>query len=393
MFLTSYLFNSTGYPLFHENVIEGKGCYVTDAQGKKYLDFEAGVWALPLGHCDSDVNKAMQQQLDEISHVGYKYNHSIVEKSAEKLCQIAQMENGKCVFLTSGSEAIEYGIQVAQAIRPGKQCISLKGQYLAAYGQGWQRDNLRWQQIEWTTDNQRTPNDWYEFLQHQYDFKSIGVFVFEPGNTSGLTKLPSPHFIKALALICEENHIVTVVDEVTCGLGRTGKWFGFMHYDHKPAIIAVGKGLGNGYPVSAVILSRQTIDEVENTGFHFAQSHQNDPMGARVAYEVVSKIETADLLLHTDKIGQYLRDRYAVLQKEISIIREIRGIGLMNCIELDNSVSEEAMREIDHQLFEQGIIAGVKPKERVVRTYCPLIVSKEMIDRYLWSLRIVLQCL
>lgn len=90
-FITSYIFNSTGYPLYNSNIVKGQGCYATDTQGRKYLDFEAGVWALSLGHCDPDVNLAMHQQLDEVMHVGYKYNHPIVEKSAEKLCQIEQM--------------------------------------------------------------------------------------------------------------------------------------------------------------------------------------------------------------------------------------------------------------------------------------------------------------
>ena len=355
------------------------------------MDFEAGVWALPLGHCDTDVNLAMHQQLDEIMHVGYKYNHSIVEKSAEKLCQIAHMEKGQCVFLTSGSEAVEYGIQVAKAIRPGKHCFSLRGQYLAAYGQGWQRDQQSWQQIEWATEDNFTPQEWYARLHQTYDFQDFGVFVFEPGNTSGFTKLPPQQLMTALARICAENQIVTVVDEVTCGIGRTGKWFGFMQYDFKPEIIAVGKGLGNGYPVSAVIMNQKTVVEAEQAGFHFAQSHQNDPMGARVAYEVILKIEKAELLRHTQSMGEYLRAGYKSMQKDFPIIREIRGIGLLNSIELDASVSEEAMREIDRLFFEHGIIAGVKPKEKVIRTYCPLIVTKEILDIYLKTLGKILQ--
>jgi len=391
LLITSHIFNSTGYPLYNENIVKGQGCYVTDAQGRKYLDFEAGVWALPLGHCDPVINQAMHHQLDEILHVGYKYNHPIVEKSAEKLLKIAQIESGQCVFLTSGSEAVEYGIQVARAIRPNKQCISLKGQYLAAYGQGWQRDGETWQQIDWTTGDSDTPQEWYSKLNQSHDFSKIGVFVFEPGNTSGLTKLPSQHLLIALARICKERRILIVVDEVTCGVGRIGKWFGYMHYNLQPDIIALGKGIGNGYPVSVVIMNQITAIEAERADFHFAQSHQNDPMGARVAYEVVAKIESADLLRHAKKMGDYFREGYRVLQKEFPMIREIRGIGLLNSIELDATVSEETLREIDRQLYEHGVIAGVKPKDKVIRTYCPLIVTPEIIDIYLQTLKKVLQ--
>ena len=262
---------------------------------------------------------------------------------------------------------------------------------MAAYGQGWQRDQQSWQHIEWVPEDDFTPQVWYDQLYETYDFQELGVFVFEPGNTSGFTKLPPQQLMTALARICAENQIVTVVDEVTCGIGRTGKWFGFMQYDLKPEIIAVGKGLGNGYPVSAVIMNQKTVVEAEQAGFQFAQSHQNDPMGARVAYEVIEKIENAELLRHTQVMGEYLRAGYKSMQKDFPIIREIRGIGLLNSIELDASVSEEAMREIDRQFFEHGIIAGVKPKEKVIRTYCPLIVTKENLDVYLKTLSKILQ--
>lgn len=136
----SNLFNSTGYAVYEEDMVSGSGCYVFDRKGKKYLDMEAGVWALPLGHCDPDINKAIHNQIDKMMHCGYKYNTEIAEKCARKLLQITEMEGGKCVFLTSGSEAVEYGIQLAKAIRPGKKCVSLKNQYLSAYGSGMTKD-------------------------------------------------------------------------------------------------------------------------------------------------------------------------------------------------------------------------------------------------------------
>jgi 4-aminobutyrate aminotransferase-like enzyme len=119
-------------------------------------------------------------------------------------------------------------------------------------------------------------------------------------------------------------------------------------------------------------MNQKTVVEAEQAGFHFAQSHQNDPMGARVAYEVIEKIENAELLRHTQVMGEYLRAGYKSMQKDFPIIREIRGIGLLNSIELDASVSEEAMREIDRQFFEHGIIAGVKPKKK---SFAPIVHS------------------
>ncbi|MEA5039214.1 MAG: aminotransferase class III-fold pyridoxal phosphate-dependent enzyme [Clostridiaceae bacterium] len=386
-----HLFNSTGYPLYNADIVRGRGCYVYDINGKEYLDLEAGVWALPLGHCDPDITAAMHRQIDEILHVGYKYNQPIAETCAENLLRIAGMDEGKCVFLTSGSEAVEYGVQLAKTIRPGKKCICLGSQYLSAYGLCGQKAESSWDVIPWDFHDRKSPDEWYRQLKSDIDFSQAGVFVFEPGNTSGLVKLPPHELVSALSRLIREHSIVTVVDEVTCGIGRTGKWFGFQHYDLKPDIIAAGKGIGNGYPVSAVIIGEQTIAETETSGFHFAQSHQNDPMGCRVVYEVVAKIERINLLNSAEAAGEYFRKQYGALQRELPVICEIRGVGLLNCIELSDSVPEAALRQADQMLFDCGIIAGVKPRERVIRTYCPLIVTEDMIDRYMQNLKFVLE--
>ncbi|MEG2288407.1 MAG: aspartate aminotransferase family protein [Clostridium sp.] len=386
----SYLFNSTGYPIYNEEVIKGSGCYVYDSRGNKYLDLEAGVWTLPLGHNDPDVSAAMHRQIDEIIHVGYKYNHLIGEKCAQKLLKIADIDYGKCVFLTSGSEAVEYGVQLARAIRRNKKCVCLTGQYLAAYGQCMEQKESQWETISWDYHHSKSVEEYYEEISDEIDFSNIGVFVFEAGNSSGLVKLPPRNLVTAISQLAKENDVVIVVDEVTCGIGRTGKWFGYMNYNLKPQIIATGKGMGNGYPVSAVIIKESIIAEVEKTDFHFAQSHQNDPMGCRVAYEVLNKIEKLDLLCNVVNMGTYFLESYRKLQQEIPIISEIRGCGLLICIELSKEISIEFMREIDRSLFQRGFIAGVKVNERVIRTYCPLTITMEKIDSFIVALKAIL---
>lgn len=387
----SHVFNSTGYPMYAADIVRGSGCYVYDRSGKPYLDLESGVWALPLGHCDPDVNNAMHRQIDEMMHSGYKYSQPIVERCAEKLLEISHFDDGGCVFLTSGSEAVEYGVQLANALRPGKHTLCLKGQYLSAYGLCAQRDKGSWEAIEWDAHDRQTADDWYDRINHQFDFSQIGVFVFEPGNTSGLTKLPPDNLVAALSRLTEEHHVITVADEVTCGIGRTGKWFGFMHYSIKPDIIAAGKGIGNGYPVSAVIMNGRTVRNAGKSDFHFAQSHQNDPMGCSVIYEVLTKIEREDLLDNAVNMGNHLRNRYAQMQRALPVITEIRGRGLLTSVELSASVTGQTLLQADRLLFERGFIVGVNPRMSVIRTYCPLIVTADMIDRYISALTSVLQ--
>lgn len=324
-------------------------------------------------------------------HCGYKYNDQIAEKCAHKLTQIVGFNGGKCVFLTSGSEAVEYGVQLAKSIRPNKKCVCLKDQYLSTYGICMQKSRQGWDFVEWDYRDSKSVEQYYDEISSAIDFSEVGAFVFEPGNSSGLVKLPPKNLVQALASLAAENNVVIVVDEVTCGIGRTGKWFGYMHYDLHPHIIAAGKGIGNGYPVSAVIIEASTTAEAEKNNFHYAQSHQNDPLGCRVAYEVLSKIEREHLLDATNEVAAYFLEKYREVHREFPIVSEVRGIGLLLCIELSHAVSCEAMLGIESSLFEQGFVVGVKPQERVIRAYCPLIVTTEMINQFIDALKNVLR--
>ena len=248
-------------------------------------------------------------------------------------------------------------------------------------------DNRDEQEKDGKTYEKKSKDTYCNEIVSAMDFSQIGVFVFEAGNSSGLVKFPPKNLVQAIVELARENDAVIVGDEVTCGIGRTGKWFGYMYYDMKPDIIAAGKGLGNGYPVSAVILKENMASEAEKAGFHFGQSHQNDPLGCRGAYEVLSKIEQSHILESSCEIADYFMNQYKKMQQEIPCISEVRGRGLLLCIELSNSITAQKMMEIEKQLFEQSYIVAVKPKERVIRTYCPLIITKEMVDSYLTALK------
>ena len=147
--------------------------------------------------------------------------------------------------------------------------------------------------------------EWYEEgLQNEVDFSEIGVFLFEPGNSGGIVKFPPCNLISALNRICKKNNIVFVVDEVTTGIGRTGKWFGYMHYSIVPDIVCMGKGLGNGYPVSAIAMTEDISERALAAHFHYAQSHQNDSLGCRVAHHNFYRNDKSVF----DGIGIYIKN-------------------------------------------------------------------------------------
>lgn len=387
----SKILNTTGYRVYSTNMSRAAGCYVYDESGNKYLDLEAGVWALPLGHCDSDINRALHEQIDIMSHCGYKYSQQIDEVCAEKLLEITDFEDGKCVFLSSGSEAVEYGVQLAKHLKPGKKTMCLKHQYFSAYGCSVPSQKKDWVFIEWNDSEDKSREEYETLLSKSIDFSEIGVFLFEPGNSSGLVKLPPVNLIAALQSFCQKHNIMIVVDEVTTGIGRTGKWFGYMHYPICPDIVAAGKGLGNGYPVSAVIMNKLVAEKASQCGFHYAQSHQNDPLGCRVAYEVLCKIEKNQLLQHVLEQSAYFVEGYRKLNEKIPVIAEVRSAGLLLCVELIPNVTADMMSTLEESLFDKGMIVAVKSADRVIRTYCPLIISKDMIDSYLSTLESVLK--
>lgn len=374
----SNILNCTGYELMDDNIVTASGCYVFNRSGKRYLDAESGVWCTILGHNHPVVNQAIINQTKNITHVGYRYSTGMEEETAALLLQTANMKNGRCVFLSSGSEAVELGIRIAKKITEKQVCLSLDKHYLAAYGQGYERNREDWLVIDWSNYSEEEGPD--SFLR-RIPFEKIGVFVFEPGNASGLAKLPPKKLITAIVSRIRANEGLIVVDEVTAGIGRAGRWFGYENYDFCPDIISCGKSLGNGYPVSAVIINEAVAVKVVKSGFAYAQSHQNDPLACAAAKAVLTVLKEEDFIAKSYVLGGYLQQQLKGLMQKYKIIREVRGIGLMQAIELKPEAGQNALVKIHRDMFEQGFIIGVKPAFLTLRFYPPLIIQKDMIDQ------------
>lgn len=381
--------NVTGCDIYNSAIVKGDGCFVIDSYGKKYIDFEAGVWALPLGHNNLEVNNAIIKQLSEISHTAYRYNHSIVEEAADALLHIMNLDEGKCLFLSSGSEAVEFTIKVLKKISKKPYLLNLKNYYLSAYGTSGSTDSYPWVSIDWQPYVDKHPSD-YGVLLDEIPFEQIAAFVFEAGNASGCVALPPKELIQAIVSRVKEHNGCVIVDEVTVGMGRTGRWFGFEHYNIEPDMIACGKGLGNGYPISAVGISKEICELLEKTGFVYGQSHQNDPLGCSVAKEVIQVIRDQDLLKKTRRNGLYLSNKLSELKGNHSFIKEVRGVGLLWVLEFVDSLDKQTLSMIHKKLFDAGFIVGLKLANHVLRFYPPLIIEEQMIDSLIKALDVIL---
>jgi acetylornithine/N-succinyldiaminopimelate aminotransferase len=176
---------------------------------------------------------------------------------------------------------------------------------------------------------------------------------------------------------------LVVVDEVTTGFGRTGEWFGFQRYGVVPDIVAVGKGAGNGYPVSAATVSAETATRVDASEFRYAQSHQNDPLAAAVSAAVIGAMESEEVLVQAAERSTQLFAGLREIAAGSRAIAEIRGVGLMRAVEFANHTSAV---DIQTQLREQGLLVGVHALTTMIRLYPPLVVSQRQLDEFLGAL-------
>lgn len=211
--------------------------------------------------------------------------------------------------------------------------------------------------------------------------KDVSEFIFEPGSSSGFVRFPPKALIGNIAKIVRDNGGKIVANEVTTGIGRSGKWFGYQHYDINPDFIAVGKGIGNGYPVSIALINEFTSGQLEQRPFHYSQSHQNDPLGASIAYGVIQYIKANNMISIADRNGLlFLKHLESLVDN--SIIIEVRGRGLMFAVDIK---SEKITNSIYNDLLEKGYIVGKRGS--LFRIDPPLTITKTEIDGFIDALR------
>ena len=384
----SCVLTCSGYNLVKTDMVRAEGCYLSDSAGRQYLDLEAGVWCMALGHGHPRISRVIADQGRRVAHMGFRYTAPVVEAAAEAVIDSVKIPGGKALFLSSGSEAVEFCVQAARRITSRPLLLTLSDAHLAAYGTAGRKDGGEWFCFDWRDCAHCTRLDCRSgcSLFASIPFDRVGAFVFEPGSSSGLVRFPPRVLIQALAGTVRGQGGRVVIDEVTTGLGRTGAWYGFEHYGLQPDLVALGKGLGNGYPVSAVAMTADVAHALANDNFHYAQSHQNDPMGCAVAREVISVIQEGGLVERSRQVGAHFFHGLATFGGRYDEVRQVRGRGLMMAIELAPDSAGKAYRA----LLERGFLAGYKPEANLLRFYPPLTLEEEDVDRFLMALEEVL---
>ncbi|MCP4177673.1 MAG: aspartate aminotransferase family protein [bacterium] len=384
----------TGHELTLPNIQKAKGCYIYDSDGKKYLDLESGIWCTSLGHSHSKVNNTIKEQIDIITHSGYCYSHKTVQDASEKILKLIGLYEGKCVYLSSGTEAVELGVQLFRKITKKSKLLTMSDSFLGSYGSAGTKKDDEWYLFDWSECSKCPDSDNCSSNCHlikEIPIESIGGFVFEPGSSGGSVKFPPRSVISNIAKLIKTHNGYIQINEITTGVGRTGRWFGYQHYDIKPDLLSLGKGIGNGYPVSVVAMSLDLANIVENSPYLSSQSHQNDPLGCAVASCVLNTIEKENLIEHCARIGNYLINNLLQLKEKHKIVKEIRGRGLMIAIEFNGDISEDIITNIHTQLKTKGILLVKRKNVNVFRMDPPLIISKTDIDYFIDNFDIILK--
>ena len=372
------------------DIIRASGCHLWDTAGKRYVDLESGVWCTVVGHCHPVLLRTIAEQGARIAHAGFGYTSPVVARAAEEILDLLGFAGGRCVFLCSGSEAVEYSVRVARMLINRPLLLVMADAYLGAYGAALTRAPDQWYGFDWSAC-EPCPHDapcgshcprWAAI-----PLDKLGGFVFEAGSSSGLVRFPPAKLVTAIAEQVRRNGGLIVVNEVTTGIGRTGRWFGFQHYGLVPDIVAMGKGLGNGYPVSAAAIGPAASARLGDRPIPYAQSHQNDPLGAAVARAVIRLIQGEDLIEASRPKAEFLLEGLEEIGRRSGKIGALRARGLMVAVEFED---EPAAVRVHRELARRGYVAARRPGLNLLRLDPSLTIEMTDIEGFLTALAEIL---
>lgn len=322
---------------FHKQIIaSGKGSYIFDTQGKKYLDLNSGQFCTIFGHSNQGLSNCVREITATIAHTSSGMLSDIVLKTAEKLNAISGELDARSILLSTGAEAVEFAIRYAKHITGrnglicfekgyhgltlGTQSITFGGKYASPAV-----DNV----FSVPIPSENTLEECVEkFSKTVYVHRDkIAGVVIEPIVSVGGMLYPPQKYFEAIREICDKNGILLIFDESQTGFGRTGAWFCFQEFHVVPDMVICSKGIGLGFPISAVLFNGRLLDR-KITMTHYS-SHQNDPFAAGIVSFGIDYISTNGLLDSNREKGAFFLDQLTLLCKKNPLFRNPRGHGMM----------------------------------------------------------------
>ncbi|AKJ63719.1 Acetylornithine aminotransferase [Kiritimatiella glycovorans] len=362
-------------------LVRGEGVRVYDAEDHEYLDFLAGIAVTNLGHAHPRYVEAIREQAGRLVHVSNLYYNEHQPRLARDLVERSGFEVGKCFFCNSGAEANEGLIKLARLWGHDQgryEVVSMRGSFhgrtlatLTATGQDKVQKGFAPLPQGFRYAEFNDPAS----CREQIGPETAAVLV-EAIQGEGGVRPAHRGYLRQLRKICDEEGVLLLMDEVQCGMGRTGRWFGFQHYGVQPDAFALAKGLGNGFPMGAVVAGAKLAD-VFHPGHH-ATTFGGTPLACAAARAVIEVIETEGLIENAGRMGHMLVEGLcSIAADHPRWIEEVRGLGLMVGLVLDRPAAP-----LQKKLQEKGLLA-LATAGKVLRFLPPLIVGEDDVRRAL----------
>lgn len=356
------------YPLFDINIVKGKGCHVWDDKGQEYLDLYGGHAVISIGHCHPHYVDMLTKQLNTLGFYSNSVINTLQSQLAERLGQVCGYPDYQLFLINSGAEANENALKLA-SFHTGRKRVLAAGK--AFHG----RTSLA---VE-ATDNPKivapvNSNGHVTFLplndlaafEAELDKGDVAAVIVECIQGVGGIRMATADFMQGLRKACDKTGTVLICDEIQCGYGRSGKFFAHQHLGVKPDIITCAKGIGNGFPMGAVIISPKFEAVYGMLGTTFGGNH----LACTAALAVLDVIEQEQLVDNAAKVGAYLMEELKKLQQTDAHIVDVRGEGLMIGIEYDQPI--KALRNA--LVHDEHVFTGAA-STNILRLLPPLMLS------------------
>lgn len=356
------------YPLFDINIVKGKGCHVWDDKGQEYLDLYGGHAVISIGHCHPHYVDMLTKQLNTLGFYSNSVINTLQSQLAERLGQVCGYPDYQLFLINSGAEANENALKLA-SFHTGRKRVLAAGK--AFHG----RTSLA---VE-ATDNPKivapvNSNGHVTFLplndlaafEAELNKGDVAAVIVECIQGVGGIRMATAEFMQGLRKACDKTGTVLICDEIQCGYGRSGKFFAHQHLGVKPDIITCAKGIGNGFPMGAVIISPKFEAVYGMLGTTFGGNH----LACTAALAVLDVIEHEQLVDNAAKVGAYLMEELKKLQQTDAHIVDVRGEGLMIGIEYDQPI--KALRNA--LVHDEHVFTGAA-STNILRLLPPLTLS------------------
>jgi acetylornithine/N-succinyldiaminopimelate aminotransferase len=362
----------------------GEGVMLWDTNQQQYLDALCGIAVCGLGHAHPAITKTISEQASRLLHTSNLYKIGNQEHLADQLCELSGMS--RVFFSNSGAEANEAAIKIARLYGHQKNIKnpniivmenSFHGRTMATLSAtGNRKVQAGFEPL--VQGFVRAPYNNVDAIKKIADNNNdVVAILVEPVQGESGVNLPDQNYLNQLREICDQNDWLLMLDEIQTGMGRTGQWFAFQHNQIQPDVMTLAKALGNGVPIGAC-LANEKAGEILQPGNH-GSTFGGNPLMCATASTVIDTIKSENLIDNAKQLGEYLLNGFTEKLAQINGVTEVRGLGLMIGIELDNNQLKHDCSELVKQALDKKLLINVAGGN-VIRLLPPLIINQQHAD-------------